>query len=234
MALGESDIRPPRVVVLEDGAIPRAGLVLLIQRRGLEVAHTGGSLDARSILADAGDDVALLGPGLAHRASLVRARLRDDPLARLVVCCAPESAAVAAALGAAGVVLTSSEPHVLTDALTLVAAGDRYRDPGLGAAVAAVAAVADAAVGDATVAGVPGTASRPKAGGLTPREREVMALLGDGCNGPEIAERLYISTETVRTHIAHAVTKLGARTRVHAVAMLAREAAGGLPGGAPS
>jgi PAS domain S-box-containing protein len=60
---------------------------------------------------------------------------------------------------------------------------------------------------------------------LSPREREVLALLARGLTGEQIAERLVLSPETVRTHIRNAREKLGASTRVEAVtmALLARE-----------
>ena len=50
---------------------------------------------------------------------------------------------------------------------------------------------------------------------------QVLGLLADGYQGPEIAEQLFLSLETVRTHIRNAVGKLGARTRVQAAAMVA-------------
>jgi len=55
--------------------------------------------------------------------------------------------------------------------------------------------------------------------GLTDREREVMTLLAFGATGPEIAEKLFISTETVRNHTRNARDKLGARTRAQAIAV---------------
>ena len=60
---------------------------------------------------------------------------------------------------------------------------------------------------------------------LSPREREVLAMLARGLTGEQIAERLVLSPETVRTHIRNAREKLGASTRVEAVtmALLARE-----------
>jgi PAS domain S-box-containing protein len=60
---------------------------------------------------------------------------------------------------------------------------------------------------------------------LSPREREVLALLARGLTGEQIAERLVLSPETVRTHIRNAREKLGASTRVEAVtmALLTRE-----------
>lgn len=52
---------------------------------------------------------------------------------------------------------------------------------------------------------------------LSPRERAVLELLAQGLTGREIAERLTVSPETVRTHIRNAMAKLEASTRTHAV-----------------
>jgi DNA-binding CsgD family transcriptional regulator len=60
---------------------------------------------------------------------------------------------------------------------------------------------------------------------LSPREREILVLLSEGLTGRAIARRLFLSPETVRTHVRNATTKLGAKTRVQAVAMLVREPA---------
>jgi DNA-binding CsgD family transcriptional regulator len=65
---------------------------------------------------------------------------------------------------------------------------------------------------------------------LSPREHEILALLSEGFTGEAIAGRLFLSPETVRTHIRNARTKLGAKTRVHAVAlMLGSREAGPVP-----
>jgi PAS domain S-box-containing protein len=56
------------------------------------------------------------------------------------------------------------------------------------------------------------------AAGLTPREREVIGLLARGATSREIADDLYISAETVRTHVRNAMQKTGTRTRAHLVA----------------
>jgi PAS domain S-box-containing protein len=53
---------------------------------------------------------------------------------------------------------------------------------------------------------------------LSDREREVVELIGQGSTGPEIAEELHISHNTVRTHAYNAMTKTGARSRAHLVA----------------
>jgi PAS domain S-box-containing protein len=61
-------------------------------------------------------------------------------------------------------------------------------------------------------------------GGLSEREREVVRLVAEGHTGPEIAEELHISHDTVRTHVRNAMTKLGARSRAHLVAKAIAEA----------
>ena len=53
--------------------------------------------------------------------------------------------------------------------------------------------------------------------GLTERERQVLTLLARGYSGEEAARELGVSAETVRAHVRNAVTKLHARTRLHAV-----------------
>jgi len=57
---------------------------------------------------------------------------------------------------------------------------------------------------------------------LTEREREILDLLAEGLSGTEIATRLVLSPETVRTHVRNAMTKLGASTRSQAVALAVR------------
>jgi PAS domain S-box-containing protein len=60
---------------------------------------------------------------------------------------------------------------------------------------------------------------RTAAGSLTAREREVITLIAMGRETNEIAEQLHISSETVRTHVRNAMSKLGARTRAQLVAI---------------
>lgn len=64
---------------------------------------------------------------------------------------------------------------------------------------------------------------RAAASTVTSREREVLALLAEGRTNAEIAEALVVSTNTVRNHIQNALVKLGAHTRLEAVAIAVRE-----------
>jgi DNA-binding CsgD family transcriptional regulator len=57
---------------------------------------------------------------------------------------------------------------------------------------------------------------------LTEREREVIGLVAGGLRGGEIAQHLVLSPETIKSHVRNAMTKLGAHTRAHAVAISLR------------
>ena len=66
------------------------------------------------------------------------------------------------------------------------------------------------------------TASLPIVREPTPREIEVLQLVADGFGSGQIARRLWVSEETVKTHVANVLDKLGAVTRAHAVAVAMR------------
>jgi DNA-binding NarL/FixJ family response regulator len=106
--------------------------------------------------------------------------------------------------GARGFVLKEAPLDDLVRAIESVARGDTYVDPVLGGVLAA--------------AGADGQLPT-----LTQREREVLRLLADGLSNEEIGKRLFISAETVRTHVRKAMDKLDADTRTQAVAKAIRQ-----------
>ncbi len=109
--------------------------------------------------------------------------------------------------GAAGFLLKDSPAEELIRAVRTVAAGDAMLDPSVTGRVLAAyrAAPADA----------PGPAEPPDE--LTPRELDVLALIGRGRSNTEIAEELYISEVTVKSHIGRIFAKLGLRDRAAAI-----------------
>jgi DNA-binding NarL/FixJ family response regulator len=68
------------------------------------------------------------------------------------------------------------------------------------------------------------TKSRDGSDVLTAREREILQLLADGMSNADVAAQLFISQETVKSHVRHILTKLEADTRTQAVAIALRDA----------
>ncbi|HEY0186661.1 MAG TPA: response regulator transcription factor [Cellulomonas sp.] len=122
--------------------------------------------------------------------------------------------------GASGFLGKGVEPEALIDAIRTVAAGDRLLSP------AATRAVVQRLLDQ------PEPQARPEVPGiadLTEREREITTLVAQGLSNSEIAERLYISPATAKTHVNRAMMKTSARDRAQLV-YLAYQA--GLAGGA--
>jgi DNA-binding NarL/FixJ family response regulator len=113
--------------------------------------------------------------------------------------------------GARAFVSKSGALHELTHAIDVVVGGGEYVDPRLTSILL-------------------GRSTTERLSVLSPREREVLDLLARGMNGEEAAEALFLSPETVRTHIRNAMEKLDAHTRVRAVVLALRE---GLIGESP-
>jgi DNA-binding NarL/FixJ family response regulator len=70
---------------------------------------------------------------------------------------------------------------------------------------------------------MPALLTREREEMLTQREREILQLLADGMSNADVASRLFISQETVKSHVRHILAKLEADTRTHAVAIALRE-----------
>lgn len=132
--------------------------------------------------------------------------LRRVPTTRVLIFTAySERALLARGLesGALGYVLKEAPHETLVRAIEKVAAGDTFVDPAL----------------------IPSLATgRDGRDILTPREREILQLLADGNSNADVAARLFISQETVKSHVRHILAKLEADTRTQAVAIALREA----------
>jgi DNA-binding NarL/FixJ family response regulator len=104
--------------------------------------------------------------------------------------------------GAKGYILKEAPHQTLLKAIEKVVAGEGFVDPAL----------------------MPAFLSGDREEMLTAREREILQLLADGMSNADVAGRLFISQETVKSHVRHILTKLEADTRTHAVAIALRDA----------
>jgi DNA-binding NarL/FixJ family response regulator len=104
--------------------------------------------------------------------------------------------------GAKGYILKEAPHQTLVRAIQKVAGGDGYVDPAL----------------------MPAFLTKEREHMLTAREREILQLLADGMSNADVAGKLFISQETVKSHVRHILSKLEADTRTHAVAIALRQA----------
>ena len=109
--------------------------------------------------------------------------------------------------GASGFLIKDTKPAELLRAIRLVAAGDALLSP----------SVTQRVVREFANRPARRLKPNPQIDSLTEREREIVALVGDGLNNDEIAERIQISPATARTHVSRAMVKLGARDRAQLV-----------------
>ena len=207
-----------RVVLADDQALIRSGFrVLIDSAEDLEVVGEAASGDdavrlARSTRAD----VVLMDirmPGTDGIAA-TQAITDDDDLAgvKVVVLTTFEIDAYvieAVRAGASGFLSKSIEPADLLDAIRTVAGGDALLSPK--ATQALLAEFATAGTGPAIPA--------DRLADLTNREREMMTLAAHGLSNDQIAERLFLSPLTVKTHINRAMMKLAVRDRAQLVVL---------------
>jgi DNA-binding NarL/FixJ family response regulator len=198
------------VVIVDDHLALRRGLELLLRQAGHHVVGVADDADqARGIIARRRPDVAVIDlelPGV-DGADLTRELLAEhDWLHVLVYTGVGDATALSSAMdcGATGFALKSGDPAELLAAIRAVAAGDGFVDPTLRRVLLA-------------------RETTDQVGALSDREREVLDLIAGGLTGEEIAQRLFLSPETIRTHLRNAMTKLEATTRAHAIAIALRE-----------
>jgi putative two-component system response regulator len=192
-----------KVLIVEDHESLRKGIELILRQEGCEVVGTAGDAEhGYPLIQRRRPEVAVIDVGLPGESGieLTRRLLAAEAPPRVLLYTGSEdeqSLNAAIEVGAAGIVCKAGPPRELVTAIRDVARGGSYFDPRLGSLLA------QASPGGESV--------------LTAREREILGLLARGLSGERIAAELFLSPETVRTHVRNAMKKLAARTRVHAV-----------------
>ena len=205
-----------RVVLADDQPLVRSGLrVLMADHPDLEVvgeAATGA--EAVQLVSDTSPDVVVMDirmPGMDGIEATRRIMAGSASTRVLVLTTFDEDDYVYGALraGASGFVVKDMALDDILAAIRVVAAGDALIAPGVTRRL-----IADF-IGRRPAA-APERSPRPIEG-ITEREREVLTLVGRGRSNTEIAEDLFITVATAKSHVSRLLTKLGARDRVQLV-----------------
>ena len=209
-----------RVLIADDQRVVREGLATIVGSiAGLEVV--GLSSDGNEAIAMASElapDVVLMDLRMPQMDGVTAtATIRErHPNVRVVVLTTyadDESIMAALSAGATGYLTKDATKDDIRRALEAAAAGQSVLDP----AVHAAARGGQVAASCGPPASC-GPAGRPLPDGLTEREAEVLALIGEGLSNTEIAARLYVAEATVKTHVNRIFAKTHSRDRAQAAA----------------
>jgi DNA-binding NarL/FixJ family response regulator len=201
MAPGAKD--SPRCLIVDDHPVVRAGVRAVLEStwQGADIADAQSVDDAADATGGSAPDVVIVDPWRAGvDVGDVVDRLQQEVGAPIVVFTSDGGARLlseALKAGVKGYVRKDSPSDDLIRAIEAARSGEFYVDPGLSSTI-----VLDE--GDRT---------------LSARQREILQMLADGMQTDAVAERLGLSTETVRTHTKRILAKLEASTRTQAVAI---------------
>ena len=198
-----------RIVVADDHPIVRAGIVgLLDTAPGIEVVgEASDGAEAVELAASERPDLVLMDlrmpgvDGASATASIVAAGQGTRVLV-LTTYETDDHILAAIEAGASGYLLKAAPQAEILAGIRAVAAGETVLAPSIAAKLVSRVRADAASVAPPT---------------LSPREREVLALVAAGRSNPEIARDLYIGEATVKTHLLHAFEKLGVNDRTRAV-----------------
>ncbi|MGI5244957.1 response regulator [Dactylosporangium sp. CA-139066] len=219
----------PRVLIADDQALVRTGFRMILNARGVEVVgEAADGAEAVSAAEQLRPDVILMDirmprlDGLAATRQVL-ARLPQCRVIMLTTFDLDRYVYAALAAGASGFLLKDVTPEHLANAVRLVGTGDALLAPSITRRLV-----------ERFAADGPAPLHRDLAP-LTPRELEVLTLLGQGLSNAELARHLSLSEATVKTHVARIFTKLRLRDRAQAVVLayetgLVRPGGGALPG----
>jgi DNA-binding NarL/FixJ family response regulator len=196
-------------LIVDDHEVVREGLRLSLSRAPhiRVVGEAGDGQQAIELVERRKPDVVIMDvrmPGMDGLEATKEISDRSPETAVLIFTAFSERSLLARGLesGAKGYILKEAPHETLLRAIEKVSKGEGYIDP---------------ALMPAFLSGKEGTDM------LTAREREILQLLADGMSNADVATKLFISQETVKSHVRHILTKLEADTRTHAVAIAIRD-----------
>jgi DNA-binding NarL/FixJ family response regulator len=210
-----------RVLLADDEVIVRTGVrAILAAAPDIEVvAEAGDGREALELARAHRPDVALLDirmPGLDGLAAAAEFRRVAPEVSVVMLTTFSEEEYIATALdsGASGFLLKSGDPYELMAAVRAVHGGAAFLSP-------QVAHFVIRRLGGGVMTRE--AAARERVALLTPRERDVLALVGAGLSNAEIGERLFLVEGTVKVYVSAMLSRLGLKNRVQA-AVLAYQA----------
>jgi DNA-binding NarL/FixJ family response regulator len=225
-----------RILIADDHELFRDGVRLVLSELdpALEIVEASTFDEAiRRVDQSPGFDLVLLDlvmPGMTWNEGLtaLKQRLGETPLVVLTAAEDRRLVADAVRLGASGFIPKTSSAKVMIGALRLVLSGGVYLPPALledgevASLKAALPLGMDSAEAMADPSGTAMRSSGASGAGLTPRQREVLALLGQGKSNKEIARILDLSEGTVKLHVTAILKALKVHNRTGAVVAAAR------------
>jgi len=202
-----------RVLIADDETLIRSGLQLMLESQTdlRVIAEAVDGEDAVHLATTYRPDVILMDIQMPRMSGIEATRKitnGDDPprVVMLTTFGNDENVYQALRAGASGFLLKDSRPEDVIRAIRVVAKGEALLSP----------AVTRRLV-DGFITSHQTTSTDKRYERLTDREREIVALVAEGLSNQEIAERLFVSFSTAKTHVSHVLTKLDLRDRIHIV-----------------